>query len=174
MAAAHPLVRVGKVPFGKGLFARRFIARGESIGIVTGKVILDPEYASAYCIDLGSDMSLEPRAPFRYLNHCCEPNSQLLTVDCEFEDGSPAPPEVHVEAIQDIPAGAELTIDYQWSADGAIKCLCGAATCRGWVVCPEELPKLLKQQGKTVPKSPSLPSAARRTGETTKRSRKRA
>jgi len=169
MAEAHPLVRVGKVPFGKGLFARRAIARGETIGIVTGKVIDDPAYSSAYCIDLGSDMSLEPRAPFRYLNHCCEPNSQLVTVDCEFEDGTPAPAEVHVEAIQDIPEGAELTIDYQWSADGAIKCLCGADACRGWVVCPEELPKLLKKHGQKVPKSPALPSAARRTSDSRKR-----
>ncbi len=166
MAAAHPLVRVGKVPFGKGLFARRAIAKGESIGTVTGRVIHDPLYASAYCIDLGSDMSLEPRAPFRYLNHCCEPNSQLFSFDCEFDDGTAAPPEIHVEAISDIPEGAELTIDYAWSADGAIKCLCGAAACRGWVVCPEELPKLLKQQGKKKsPKAPALPSAARRTGK---------
>lgn len=172
MAEAHPLVRVGKVPFGKGLFARRAIAKGELIGIVTGRVIHDPHYASSYCIDLGKDMSLEPRAPFRYLNHCCEPNSQLFSVDCEYEDGSPAPPEIHVEAIADIPEGAELTIDYAWSADGAIKCLCGAATCRGWVVCPTELPKLLKRQGKTAPKAPALPSAARRTSETLRKSSK--
>jgi hypothetical protein len=110
-------------------------------------------------------MSLEPRAPFRYLNHCCEPNSQLFSFDCEYEDGTAAPPEIHVEAIADIPEGAELTIDYAWGADGAIKCLCGAAACRGWVVCPEELPTVLKRQGKKSPKAPALPSAARRTGE---------
>lgn len=165
MAEAHPLVRVGKVPFGKGLFARRAIAKGESIGQVTGRVIHDPDYTSSYCIDLGSEMSLEPRAPFRYLNHCCDPNSQLFSFDCEYEDGTAAPPEIHVEAIADIPEGAELTIDYAWGADGAIKCLCGAAACRGWVVCPEELPTVLKRHGKKSPRAPALPSAARRTGE---------
>jgi hypothetical protein len=49
---------------------------------------------------------------------------------------------VHVETLIDIPEGTELTIDYQWSAEGAIRCLCGATRCRGWVVAAEELPKL--------------------------------
>lgn len=175
MANAHPLVRVGKVPFGKGLFARRAIAKGEIIGAVAGKVINDPEYASAYCIDLGQGLSLEPRAPFRYLNHCCEPNSSLFSYECEFDDGSTAPAEIQVEALQDIPEGAELTIDYAWSAHGAIKCLCGAATCRGWVVDIDELPALLKQKAPKTRKpkaAPSLPSAARRTAGAEKAAKK--
>jgi hypothetical protein len=144
MAIANPWVLVGKVTFGKGVFAKKAIPRGTEIGKVHGKVIDDPDYASTYCIDLGNSLSLEPRSPFRYLNHRCEPNCALHSRDMVYSDGTPAPAEIHVEALMDIPEGAELTIDYQWSADGAIECLCASEGCRGWVVAEEELPKLLK------------------------------
>jgi hypothetical protein len=126
------------------VFARKAIPKGTEIGLVRGRVIDDPDYVSPYCIDLGGSLSLEPHAPFRFLNHRCEPNCTLQTMAVTYADGSDAPPEVHLTATADIPEGAELTIDYQWSADGAIKCLCGSSQCRGWVVALEELPKLLK------------------------------
>jgi len=148
MSTALDWVQVGKVQFGKGVFARQDIPKGTLIGCVEGRVIDDPNYATSYCIDLGGSLSLEPRGPFRFLNHCCDPNSHLLIADVFHEDGSPAPAEVSVETLTDIRKGAELTIDYRWSADGAIKCLCGSARCRGWVVAEEELAKLLKSQSR--------------------------
>ena len=51
--------------------------------------------------------------------------------------------EIWVETTRDIMPGEELTIDYSWPADRAMKCLCGAKTCRGWIVDPEELHELL-------------------------------
>ena len=153
MSTANPWVKVGKVTFGKGVFAKKTIPQGTDIGQVTGKVIDDADYTSAYCIDLGDSLSLEPRTPFRYLNHRCEPNCSLHLLEAVYEDGSPAPSEVHLEALADIPEGAELTIDYQWSADGAIKCLCGSDQCRGWVVELEELPQLLKSRARAAKKA---------------------
>ena len=153
MSVDSQLVRVGKVPFGRGVFATRDIPAGTDLGRVKGKIINDPEYASSYCIDLGDSMSLEPQAPFRYLNHCCTPNSQLQTFDAVYDDGTPATTEVMVEALRDIPQGAELTIDYQWSAYGAIKCLCGSSDCRGWVVAEEELAELLKSKSAKTTKT---------------------
>jgi hypothetical protein len=100
-------------------------------------------------------MSLEPRAPFRYLNHRCEPNCELNLTEVFYDDGTAAPSEIHLEALVDISEGEELTIDYQWSADGAIKCLCGASQCRGWVVAIEELPRLTRA-GKSRRGSPKL------------------
>ena len=158
MSTANPWVNVGKVPFGKGVFARQMIPSGTDIGPVLGKVIDDPEYASTYCIDLGDSLSLEPRTPFRYLNHRCEPNCMLHLLEVVYEDGTPAPSEVHLEALADIPKGAELTIDYQWSAEGAIKCLCGSEQCRGWVVAAEELPQLLKSKQRKPAKTRSAVS----------------
>lgn len=146
MSIGRKLVRVAKVSFGRGVFAAQNIPAGTEVGQVTGRVIDDPEYTSAYCIDLGDSLSLEPSAPFRYLNHCCTPNCQLQTYSLTYDDGSPAPSEVHVVALSDIAEGDELTIDYQWSASGAIKCLCGSNNCRGWVVAVEELDELLKSK----------------------------
>ena len=53
--------------------------------------------------------------------------------------------EIWVETTRDIMPGEELTIDYSWPADRAMKCLCGAKTCRGWIVDPEELDELLNK-----------------------------
>ena len=162
MSTVNPWVIVGKVSFGKGVFARKWIPKGTDIGQVLGKIIDDPDYASAYCIDLGESLSLEPRTPFRYLNHRCEPNCALHTFEALYADGTKAPSDVHIEATMDIPLGAELTIDYQWSADGAIKCLCGSNQCRGWVVAAEELSKLLKsvnpKRSKSVAPEPNAKS----------------
>lgn len=136
-------MRVARAAVGKGVFARKDIPAETWIGPVSGRIIDDPHYASTYCIDLGGSLSLEPRAPFRYLNHSCAPNCVLVVHDVEYEDGTPAPAEVGLETLRTIAAGEELTIDYAWSADGAIPCLCGAENCRGWVVDAAELPKLL-------------------------------
>jgi len=53
-----------------------------------------------------------------------------------FEDDADA--EIWVEAVQDIMLNEELTIDYCWPADRAMKCLCGKPQCRGWIVDPAE------------------------------------
>ncbi|MCL2304008.1 MAG: hypothetical protein FWC43_01545 [Planctomycetaceae bacterium] len=54
--------------------------------------------------------------------------------------------EIWVETTRDILPGEELTIDYAWPADRAMKCLCGAKTCRGWIVDPEALDELVFQE----------------------------
>jgi hypothetical protein len=59
-----------------------------------------------------------------------------------FEDDADA--EIWIEAIHDIMPNEELTIDYAWPADRAVKCLCGKPKCRGWIVDPAEQ-KLLSQ-----------------------------
>ena len=53
-----------------------------------------------------------------------------------FEDDADA--EIWVESVRDIMPNEELTIDYAWPADKAVKCLCGKAQCRGWIVDPAE------------------------------------
>lgn len=159
MPMTESLVRVGRVTFGRGVFALKSIQKGVELGHVGGRVIDDPHYATSYCIDLGGTLSLEPRAPFRYLNHCCTPNCRLVLTECEYEDGTPAPAEVHVETIAEIGEGAELTIDYAWSAEGAIPCLCGSDACRGWVVDQDELSKVRRSSSRKSTPSPKTPLA---------------
>uniref|UniRef100_A0A7C2P2D0 SET domain-containing protein-lysine N-methyltransferase n=1 Tax=Schlesneria paludicola TaxID=360056 RepID=A0A7C2P2D0_9PLAN len=145
MPATTQWVRVGKVRYGRAVFARTDIPARTLVGSVIGRVIDDAEYVSPYCIDLGGSLSLEPMAPFRFLNHSCEPNCQLFLVERTYPDGTDAPADVQLESLRPIARGEELTIDYAWSADGAIPCLCGSRRCRGWVVAADELPKLLQR-----------------------------
>lgn len=125
---------------GMGVFAVRDLEEGEIIGQVTGEFIPDPNYSTDYCIGLDEVGSLEPEAPFRYLNHSCNPNAML--VEYEFEESSPESgdgPELYVEALRAIEPGEEILIDYGWPSEHAIPCLCGEVACRGWIVTESEL-----------------------------------
>lgn len=123
---------------GRGVFAKQPFNTDDLVGNVSGTAICDADYQTSYGIDLGEDYTLEPSAPFRYLNHSCEPNCVLLRT----EEPPTAIGAVIVEAIRDIEPGDELTIDYAWPANGAIPCNCQSENCRGWVVAIEEVAAL--------------------------------
>jgi SET domain-containing protein len=67
-----------------------------------------------------------------YINHSCGPNCET-----EIIRG-----HIWIEAMRNIPAGAELTYDYQYENDSDYTeddlrfyaCRCGAANCRGTIV----------------------------------------
>ncbi len=132
-------VAVEPARHGLGVFARRHFSANRYVGRIRGKTVADPDYSSSYCMDLGDDLSLEPTAPFRYLNHSCSPNCLLVLLRVEYEDGSPTETEIWLEAARDILPGEELTIDYGWPAPSAIPCDCGSPNCRGWIVAEESL-----------------------------------
>ncbi len=133
-------VRIGPTALGRGVFARRRFRPEQVIGVIRGQVIDDPEYASDYCIELNDGRGLEPAAPFRYLNHCCQPNCEIVW----WETEEPEPRDrLWLQALTAIEPGEELTIDYAWPAEAAIPCACGAAECRDWIVSREQLPLLI-------------------------------
>ena len=132
-------VRVGEVAFGLGVFAKRWFEPREVIGRIAGAVSDDPGYGSDYCMNLGEGMTLEPVAPFRFLNHSCQPNCDLVFVVRRDEAQTVVRRTMYLQALASIAPEAELTIDYAWPAHFAIPCLCGTAACRGWIVDPDEL-----------------------------------
>ena len=141
---AGKLVRVAPTSVGRGLFAARGIRRNEQIGEFRGLLIRDPDYSSEYCLDMGGGQFLEPDPPFRFINHSCDPNCEL----CFFDDPACDSERVWLYALVDIPSNTELTIDYNWPAEGAIPCACGSPLCRGWVVGEDDLPRLLEMLAK--------------------------
>lgn len=124
-------VAVKHTPIGRGVFAKQGFGEGMVVGVLDGPVVDDADYESDYCIELTDTLSLEVAAPFRFLNHSCEPNCELLH-DEEAD-------ELCLTARGPIEAGTELSIDYAWPAGSEIPCQCGAETCRGWVVDTDEL-----------------------------------
>ncbi len=126
-------VRVGPSPHGKGVFAKRTFAPDECIGEVTGEIIDDAGYSSDYCMNLGGTLTLEPAAPFRFVNHSCEPNCQLVSTT-EWDEGAEAfNCELWIMCIAPIQRGEQLTIDYAWPEWCQVPCSCGTASCRGFI-----------------------------------------
>ncbi len=141
---APPAVRVGPARFGLGVFAERVIVPDEIIGEVTGTIVHKVGYGSEYCIDLDTGRALEPDAPFRYVNHSCDPNCEIFSWD--EADGDITPDRIWLTALRVIRPGEELTIDYAWEAEAAIPCGCGSANCRGWIVDEAELDEVLDRE----------------------------
>ena len=131
-------VRVGPSRHGLGVFALRPFTTGEFLGPIRGEIVEDPEYGSDYGIELG-DRTLEPAAPFRFVNHSCQPNCALIIYDDQEEGRTPRSLSVWLEILGEIALGEQMTIDYAWPANAAIPCQCGTASCRGWIVAEEGL-----------------------------------
>lgn len=129
------IVEIREASVGRGVFARQVFSSGNMIATITGKLITEAAHASEYCMDFNETESLEPDAPFRFLNHSCEPNCELVVLEADETHDA----EMALFTCRAVDSGDELTIDYGWPAEYAIPCLCGELSCRGWIVCPEEL-----------------------------------
>lgn len=132
-------VRVGASRTGRGVFAGRHFRSGQYVSRISGRIIDDPEYSSDYCMELGHK-TLEPDAPFRYLNHSCQPNCTLVWEPAPHDRRAPI--RLYLQALVPIAEGSELTIDYAWPASAAIRCGCASPQCRGWIVAPDELARV--------------------------------
>ena len=134
---------VRRCRIGRGVFARRLYSDRDLIGEILGTVIDSPDYSSPYCYSMGDDRTLEPDSPFKFLNHSCTPNSAFEPYDIQSPASGEIERRVFVLALGPIRPGDEITIDYRWPAAMAIRCRCGSATCRGWVIDEEELADFL-------------------------------
>ena len=123
---------------GKAVNSVRSYPAGSVIGEITGRVFNDNSGADDYTFDFDGQL-LEPVAPFRFLNHSCVPNCDFEILDIPATEDQPASRGLYLIAIEDIIAPQELTIEYNWPASCAIKCLCNHPECRGWIVDESEL-----------------------------------
>ena len=134
-------VRVGPSVCGLGVFSIRSFSTREVIGPIEGQVFDSDLYESDYCMSLGENGCIEPDAPFRFLNHSCQPNCSLQEYEIEQDDGKCAG-ELWLTVDREIAPGEQMTIDYGWPAEHAAPCRCGSVTCRKWIVAADELAKL--------------------------------
>ena len=122
-----------------GVVATRDFAAGELVAEVDGVLWNgdDEERDDRYSLWLGDPWMFDMVDQTRWINHSCEPNCE---VEADVEpDGSAWAKIVAARAIR---AGEEITYDYGFDAEVAEPCSCGAASCRGWIVDLDQLPRL--------------------------------
>ena len=127
---------------GRGVFARKRLRAGQVIGEVTGRIVCRLDPANDGYLDLGGGLALEAKPPFRFLNHGCTPNCEVVR-DGPSAKGIGRPvPRLLIQAMRNIQPGVELRCDYGWPAESAIPCKCGSPKCRGWIVAANQLQDL--------------------------------
>lgn len=121
---------------GYGLFAVKFIKKGETLSVISGAIMPKAEIAlisqkfiehlEKYSIEIDDDLILYPTDTLNnvfYMNHSCNPNA-----------GNSDP--YALIAMRDINAGEQITYDYATTdandifERGEMNCFCGAANCR--------------------------------------------
>ncbi len=134
---------------GKGVFAIRPLAEGETLIEYKGEVIDWPEALRRHPHDPSQpnhtfyfhvdeahviDGAVNGNAS-RWINHACEPN-------CEAEEDNG---RIFIKALRDIAPGEELFFDYRLVIDERYTpklkkeyaCWCGAKSCRGTMLAPK-------------------------------------
>lgn len=132
---------------GTGVFAKRPIPRGTRIIEYAGQRFPKAELLDAaelgernltYVLNLDEDTAIDGAVQgndARFVNHSCEPNCEIYV----FDDIP------YLYAMQEIPAGAELTFDYKLQSARSHRisralsrelfpCHCGSTGCRGTLV----------------------------------------
>lgn len=127
---------------GFGLFTMQDLSAGQFVIEYVGEVLEEDEYARRkefymasgqrhyYFMNVGNGEVIDAARKGglgRFINHSCQPNceTQKWVVRGELAIG--------LFTLEDIPAGTELTFDYNFEryGDKPMKCLCGATACRG-------------------------------------------
>ena len=141
-------VSVGEGIAGSGVFAKIAFPAAAVIGQIRGDLFQDERLETEYTFQAAEGYQLEPIAPFRFLNHSCDFNCEFDWLTASDWNGDPESVEeescggLYLSAVRNISPGEELTIDYNWPAEFAIKCQCGAENCRGYVVSMDEIEKI--------------------------------
>ena len=123
---------------GRGLFAATDFAAGDVVTDYRGTIVnwadaseswTPPEPGHTFLFDIGDGLVIDGSRrgnSARWLNHSCAPNCEAEVVGRR----------IVITALDDIPAGAELFLDYRLEVDAAdmdapeYACVCGTAGCR--------------------------------------------
>jgi uncharacterized protein len=114
---------------GKGVFSNRTFKKGEVIlEIDDSRVVTDPSKLTKkqheFELDYLADGKIViTKAPERYINHSCDPNSYVKTLGGIRR----------LLAMRNIQKGEEIVEDYSINGfnEGTFKCRCGSRNCRG-------------------------------------------
>ncbi|KAL0674600.1 hypothetical protein Bca4012_002581 [Brassica carinata] len=141
---------------GSGIVADEYIQEGEFITEYVGEVIDDATCAQRlwemkgrgetnfYLCEINRNMVIDATKKgnkSRYINHSCNPNTQMQTWIIEGET------RIGIFAISDINKGEHITYDYQFVPFGEDQdCHCGAIGCRKKLGVKPNKPKLVPDE----------------------------
>ncbi|MHB1262226.1 MAG: SET domain-containing protein [Thermoplasmatota archaeon] len=171
---------------GRGLFATRDLPKGtcvmeykgERVSKKEGNRRTDAQWAKGrvYTFELSTRVDLDGSVRSnlaRLANFSCDPN-------CESENEGGY--HIWIKALRDIKAGEEITYDYNFPlVEPPPVCLCGAKTCRGYIVGSDHVKELKAWLAKQKEHKPERKAArvtkshgaAAKRGKTGKRPAKR-
>ncbi|KAB1281915.1 Histone-lysine N-methyltransferase NSD2 [Camelus dromedarius] len=166
---------------GWGLVAKRDIRKGEFVIEYVGELIDEEECMARirrahendithfYMLTIDKDRIIDagPKGNYsRFMNHSCQPNCETLkwTVNGDTRVG--------LFAVCDIPAGTELTFNYNLDCLGNEKtvCRCGASNCSGFL---GDRPKASLRLGGRAPTASAALSSEEKGKKTKKKTRRR-
>lgn len=116
---------IAECNFGKGLFAKRDIRKGEVIFKFTGKLIdfnqtVNRQDNFGDPLQIGKNLYINLEEPMRFINHSCNPNTGIKN-------------DIILIALENIRQGEELYFDYSTTMDEEhwiMQCKCGNTNCR--------------------------------------------
>lgn len=126
--------------FGKGVFAKEQIKKGEVVAEFDGP-IYDFDYPDwnediiNHVIQFEERRWRDSKGLARNINHSCEPN-------CGVKD------KFKIVAMRNIKEGEEVTWDYEMTEDylWRMKCRCGSKDCRGKIGAFRNMPENVRQK----------------------------
>lgn len=137
-------IYLSKARFGIGVFAKKFIKKGELICNMKGKEITEKEFdvlikkgrtITVDPLQIGIDKYLDLEEPYVYFNHSCNPNSGLKNT-------------TNLIAIKDIRKDEEIFFDYSTTWYDGFRCGCNSRNCRKHIADYYSIP--LKVQEKYI------------------------
>jgi hypothetical protein len=113
---------------GLGLFLQspNAIEEDTVVMLVKGKTFRkDPNKATSFTIQVGNAY-VEPSAPARFVNHCCQPNARFQKWSAAYGE------QEHVAIVSNtrLSPGEEITVSYNNPNNFVDVCKCGVVACR--------------------------------------------
>lgn len=127
--------------FGRGVFAKRKIFKGEEIAAFDGPIFTEAyqhwtEDLYSHAIQIDKHTWRDSNGIARLINHSCNPNAGIKR-------------RTHIVAMRDIDVGEQVTWDYDMSEqnpDWKMRCRCGHKDCRKWIGKFKKLPLSLRKK----------------------------
>lgn len=139
----NPKVAVKKAKYGKGVFAKEKIKKGELIASFDGRIYgwnskLWTQDLYDHVIQFEERKWRDSKGVAMLINHSCEANSGIKNL---FD----------VVAMRDINPSEEITWDYEMSEDHPwwrMKCKCGTKSCRKEIGAYKNMPEKIRKKYK--------------------------